>query len=347
MHPMAFHLRFPALLAVGLAVVLACGACSKDGDVASEGDVKDIVNQAWTAYRLNEFHDAIRHFEAARALADEGSDDWAMATYGLGIVWDLQRPGEDPVKATKLFTEAMEKAPNSPIAPWVELALVRQKHLVPVGKEPDYDAVKAGFQHIMDTYPGHLAAKEAFLYLEGIRLSELAPESSRVAESNLLDFISREDHEFVSPAWSLLTVAYVTMDEQEKRLRAEEKSFENVEKDPLDPSVEYAWAYWNLGTIAEFEVGDFDLARKYYKELLKEYPNDIRVHGCKQALERMDAMEARIRAELAAGQPADAPAEPAVEAAPAPAEPADAPAPAPKPAKKRAKKAAPQEQKED
>ena len=343
---MAFHFRFSALLAAGLAVALACGACSKDGEAAAEGDVKDIVNQAWTAYRLNEFHDAIRHFEAARAAAEVGSDDWAMATYGLGIVWDLQRPGEDPAKATKLFNEAMEKAPNSPIAPWVELALVRQKHLVPVGKEPDYDAVKAGFQHIMDAYPGHLAAKEAFLYLEGIRLSELAPESSRVAESNLLEFVAHEDHEFVSPAWSLLTVAYVTLDEQEKRLDAEEKSFENVEKDPLDPSVEYAWAYWNLGTIAEFEVGDFDLARKYYKELLREYPNDIRVHGCKQALERMDAMEAQIRAELLAEQAA-APAEPAVEAAPAAEEaaaPAEPPAP-PKPAKKRAKKtaAAPQE----
>jgi tetratricopeptide (TPR) repeat protein len=342
---MAFHFRFSALLAAGLAVSLACGACSKDGAASAEGDVKDIVNQAWTAYRLNEFHDAIRHFEAARAAAEVGSDDWAMATYGLGIVWDLQRPGEDPAKATKLFNEAMEKAPDSPIAPWVELALVRQKHLVPVGKEPDYDAVKAGFQHIIDTYPGHLAAKEAFLYLEGIRLSELAPESSRVAESNLLAFVEREDHEFVSPAWSLLTVAYVTMDEQEKRLHAEEESFANVEKDPLDPSVEYAWAYWNLGTIAEFEVGDFDLARKYYKELLKEYPNDIRVHGCKQALKRMDDMEARIRAELAA-EAAEAPAVPAEKiAAPEPT-PADNEPPAPpKPAKKRAKKtaAAPQE----
>ena len=347
MHPMAFHSRFSALLVAGLLAALACGACSKDDAQSAEGDVKDIVNQAWTAYRLNEFHDAIRHFEAARAAAEEGSDDWAMATYGLGIVWDLQRPGEDPVKATKLFTEALEKAPNSPIAPWVELALVRQKHLVPVGKEPDYDAVKAGFQHIMDTYPGHLAAKEAFLYLEGIRLSELAPESSRVAESNLLDFVAHEDHEFVSPAWSLLTVAYVTMDEQEKRLHAEEESFANVEKDPLDPSVEYAWAYWNLGTIAEFEVGDFDLARKYYKELLKEYPNDIRVHGCKQALKRMDDMEALIRAELAA-EAAEAPEAPAEEiAAPAEDAPAESPAP-PKPAKKRAKKkAAPQEEKED
>ena len=35
MHPMAFHFRFPAFLAVGLAVALACGACSKDGDVAT------------------------------------------------------------------------------------------------------------------------------------------------------------------------------------------------------------------------------------------------------------------------------------------------------------------------
>ena len=299
MHPMAFHLRFPALFAVGLAVTLACGACSKDGDVSAEGDVKDIVNQAWTAYRLNEFHDAIRHFEAARAAAEEGSDDWAMATYGLGIVWDLQRPGEDPVKATKLFTEALEKAPNSPIAPWVELALVRQKHLVPVGKEPDYDAVKAGFQHIMDTYPGHLAAKEAFLYLEGIRLSELAPESSRVAESNLLDFVAHEDHEFVSPAWSLLTVAYVNLNEQEKRLAAEEESFKHTETDPNDPSVEYAWAFWNLATIAEFDVGDFAKARRYYQALIDTYPNDLRVHGCKVALARMDAMEAKLRAELA------------------------------------------------
>ncbi|HPY62737.1 MAG TPA: hypothetical protein PLJ22_06290, partial [Kiritimatiellia bacterium] len=56
-------------------------------------------------------------------------------------------------------------------------------------------------------------------------------------------------------------------------------------------------AYWNLATIAEFEVGDFDLARHYYNKLLEAYPTDIRVYGCKQALARMDALEAQIRAE--------------------------------------------------
>ena len=290
-----------------MAAVVALWGCGGGGEIADDMDAKELIREGWTSYRLNEFKDAILKFEAARKGSEEGSEDWAMATYGLGITWDLQRPGEDPKKAKALFEEALEKAPESKVAPWTELALVRQKHLVPVGQEPDYDEVKAGFQHIMDAYPGHLAAKEAFLYLEGIKLSELEPESSEAAAEELLDFIKRSEEagvkEFISPAWSLLTVAYVTTGDQEARLHAEEESFEHVETDPLDPSVEYAWAYWNLGTIAEFEVGDFELARKYYKGLLAEYPTDIRVHGCKAALARMDALEAEIREELkGAGQ---------------------------------------------
>lgn len=326
------------------AAALVLWGCGSGGEIEEGKDAKELIREGWTSYRLNEFKDAILKFEAARKGSAEGSEDWAMATYGEGITWDLQRPGEDPKKAKALFEEALEKAPESKVAPWTELALVRQKHLVPVGQEPDYDEVKAGFQHIMDAYPGHLAAKEAFLYLEGIKLSELEPESSEAAAAELLDFIRRSEEagvkEFISPAWSLLTVAYVTTGDQEARLHAEEESFENVETDPLDPSVEYAWAYWNLGTIAEFEVGDFELARKYYKGLLAEYPTDIRVHGCKAALARMDALEAELRAELAAEAVEPKPAEAAAPAAAveAPAE-EEGSAAAPAPAKeKKAKK---------
>ena len=120
-----------------------------------------------------------------------------------------------------------------------------------------------------------------------------------ICSSILLEFIAHEQKEFVSPAWSLLTVAYVNLNEQEKRLAAEEESFKHTETDPNDPSVEYAWAFWNLATIAEFDVGDFAKARRYYQALIDTYPNDLRVHGCKVALARMDAMEAKLRAELA------------------------------------------------
>ena len=280
-----------------LAGFWACGlaACAKK--TAGGGDAAALIGEGWTQYRLSEFHDAQLAFEGARASAPKGSDAWAMATYGLATTWNLRRPGEDPDKATGLYREILEAATGSPMIPWTELALARQQHLVPVGQEPDYGAVRKAYTHIMEKFPGHLAAKEAFLYLESIELAKLDPKSSRASEKRLLAFIANGRPEFLSPAWSLLTVAYVTLNEQEKRLDAELKSLELTEIDPSDPFIEFGGRYWNIATIAEFEVGDFALARQYYQMLIDKYPTDIHVHGCKQALKRMAALEAKIRAE--------------------------------------------------
>ena len=286
--------QFARVLLAGL-LAFGLAACGKKAE--KTGDAAALIGEGWTAYRLSEFHDAQLAFEAARASAEKGSDDWAMATYGLATTWDLRRPGEDPKLATQLYQEILAAAPDSPMIPWTELALARQMHLVPVGQEPDYAAVNQAYQHILDKFPGHLAAKEAFLYLQSIQLAKLEPKSTRAAVAKLEDFVAREKKEFLSPAWSLLAVGYQTLNEQEKRLLAEKNSFEATEVDPSDPFIEFAWAYWNLGTIAEFEVGDFALARTYYNLLLEKYPKDIRVYGCKQALARMDALEAKIRAE--------------------------------------------------
>lgn len=285
---------FARVLLAGL-LVLGLFACGKKAEEA--GDAATLIGEGWTNYRLSEFHDAQLAFEAARDRAQKGSDEWAMATYGLATTWDLRRPGEDPKKATGLYQEILDAAPNGPMIPWTELALARQKHLVPVGQEPDYDAVNAAYRHIIEKFPGHLAAKEAFLYLESIQLAKLDLKSTREAEKKLRAFVDGSSAEFAGPAWSLLAVAYTILGEPDKRLEAEQKSFELTEVDPADPYVEFAWAYWNLATIAEFEVGDFDLARRYYNLLLEKYPKDIRVYGCKQALKRMDDLEAKIRAE--------------------------------------------------
>ena len=280
-----------------LAGLLACGlsACGKKAEQA--GDAAALISAGWTAYRLSEFQNAALAFEAARANAERGSDAWAMATYGLATTWDLRRPGEDPKKAAGLYREILAAAPASPMIPWTELALARQQHLVPVGQDPDYNAVNQAYRHLMEKFPGHLAAKEAFLYLQSIQLAKLETKTSREAEKQLLEFIGNGKPEFASPAWSLLTVAYVTLKEQEKRLGAELKSLELTEVDPSDPVIEFGGRYWNIATIAEFEVGDFDLARKYYNLLLEKYPTDRLGYGCKQALQRMDDLEAKIRAE--------------------------------------------------
>jgi tetratricopeptide (TPR) repeat protein len=276
-------------------IALGGGACTRQA--AHGTDPAALVAEGWTAYRLSEFQNAARAFEAARAAAEPAAPDWAMATYGLATTWDLRRPGENPALATRLYRELLAAAPASPLAPWTELALARQQHLVPVGQEPDYAAVNRAYQHILDTFPGHLAATEAFLYLQSIPLAKLEPESTRAAIQQLLDFVNQDPREFAGPAWALLAVGYHTLGDQPRRFEAEQKSFELTEVDPADPFVEFAWAYWNLATLAEFELGDFATARRYYNLLLEKYPTDIRVYGCKQALLRMDALEAQLRAE--------------------------------------------------
>lgn len=273
----------------------AGGGCAQQ--TLEEAPPEDLLVRAWTSYRLGEWEDALLMFSAAKEQSTVGDDQWAMAQYGLATTWDRRRPGEKPDRATAMYQELLQAAPQSAMAPWTELALVRQKHLVPVGSEPDYDAVNKGYEGIMQKYPDHLAARESFLYLKAIQIATLEPAQMRAAVAELERFVNTDRPEFVGPAWSLLAVSYQQLGEQEKRLAAEQNAFRLTEVDPTDPFVEQAWAYWNLAVIAEFEVGDFDLARTYYKQLMAEYPTDIRMHGCKQALARMDELEAKIREE--------------------------------------------------
>ena len=76
------------------------------------------------------------------------------------------------------------------------------------------------------------------------------------------------------------------------------KALETLERDPRNPFYDMAWRYWLLATTAEFEAGDFAVAREFYQKLLDEYPQDVRCYGAQQGLKRMDEMEARIRDEL-------------------------------------------------
>ena len=101
--------------------------------------------------------------------------------------------------------------------------------------------------------------------------------------------------------YSLLSICYTTLDDQAKRLWAEIQSFKRVEVDPENPDQDHSWRYWNIATIAEFEVGDFETARLYYGKLIKSFPTDARMYAAEVALERMDEIEARFRRESGDG----------------------------------------------
>jgi tetratricopeptide (TPR) repeat protein len=272
---------------------LGLAGCARQQKVAAAGGPS--LDQAWQNFRLAEYELADRDFSAILAVAEKGGEDYYRALFGLANVWNLRRPGEDVEKARGYYRQIIEEAPNHDLAPWCELALVRLQHVVPVGNDPDYDAVRKGYRDIIARHPGHLAAKESTIYLNATLVATLDEALTWQAVSNLNVFIDSGAKEFLGPAYSLLAVSYTTLKKPELRLQAEIKSFENVEIDPANPFNEFAWAYWNIATIAEFEVGDFDLARQYYHRLIQEYPVDIRTFPAQQALARMDAVEKALR----------------------------------------------------
>jgi len=85
-------------------------------------------------------------------------------------------------------------------------------------------------------------------------------------------------------------------------LQADIRSFDTREAGTasVNTSFDAAPGYWHLATTAEFNVGDFATARKYYRKLIDEYPSDQKVFPAQQALIRMDKVENSVLAELKA-----------------------------------------------
>jgi len=253
----------------------------------------------WDAYGTGDYARAIQLFEAA-AKSPESSDAHLQGLYGLASVWNFRRPGQDAAKAATLYGEIASRAPKHELAAWSLLALARMKHVVPVDEEPNFDAVRKAYQECIDRFPNHAAGEEAFIYQQSTYVAKLSPADAQKAATALEVFIAQHAKSpFISAAWLLLGEAYGILKQPEKALRARVRSLETEEEDPLGPP-DRAIAYWQVASMAEFDAGDFATARIYYNKLIAEYPNDMRLFAAKTALKRMDDLETKIKAELAA-----------------------------------------------
>lgn len=126
------------------------------------------IDGGWEAYRLGDYAHAAQLFEAAEKSAGETH---LQALYGLGSVWNLRRPGEDPAKAAEIYRKLIGEAPKHDLAAWSLLAIARMKHLVPVGEEPDLDAVRKAYQECIERFPIISPAKK-LLFIRSRRTSQ-------------------------------------------------------------------------------------------------------------------------------------------------------------------------------
>jgi len=258
-------------------------------DQPAEAGIRIRITQAWDYYRMGEFNKAALIFRGTASLAPAGGDLNLMARYGLGTTLSLRSPDPDNARAEKLFEAIVSDKPGHELAAWSLLALARMRHAVPVGVEPDYNAVRTAYQRVIDGFPHHPAGEQAFIYQQSTYVASLDPADARKALDALNRFIAgHKNSRLLSSAWSLASECDLTLGKSDERLAAEVKALNTQILDPTNPFMDRAGAYWKIATIAEFEAGNFGVARKYYSALIKEYPTDQRKYGARLALSRMN-----------------------------------------------------------
>ncbi len=286
-------LRVQRSLRVACALlVFVFQACGKE----EVGTPEEKITEGWNLYRLSEFGEALDVFESVGKSQTRGTEAYLQSLFGQASCWNHRRDGRDTAKAISLYQEVIAEAPSNPLAAWCALDIVRAKHLASADQERDYAKLAQEYGEVYQKYPDTLAGAEAFLYQVRLTLPTASADEARKKLDQITAFLDRSPKTpFHSQLYTLMAEASHRLNEEERRLDYMIKAIEAREVDPRTPFFELSTAYWNIAYAAEFEAGNFELAREYYQRLINEFPRESRVFASRKALARMDAVEAAIR----------------------------------------------------
>jgi tetratricopeptide (TPR) repeat protein len=282
---------------VAAATLASCAGCGA-GRGGGEGADSERLARGWNRYRLREFSLALKEFDAVAQRAEPGSANHLAALYAQATTWNLRRPEQDTARAERLYRQVIALAPTNDLAAWSWLALARMKALPVGGEIPPLQPQIEAYQEVINRFPFHPAGEEAFLHQQAARLEE--PDEARTREVlAALETFLREHPQspWCSAVYGLMGHCCTVLGLKERRLESVFAAWRTAEIDPATPpsARDLSWFYWQVATLAEFETGDFAVAREYYRKLIAEYPTEQRVFVAKQELKRMDELEERIR----------------------------------------------------
>ena len=213
----------------------------------------------------------------------------------------LGHPENGTEGPTKLFNDVAQKAPHSDWAAWSLLAIARsvQKTATAVEGKPDWTATREAYQAVIDKFPDHPAGQEALMMQTGTLLVDGEKESCEKALATLQSFVeAHPSGDMAVIGLDLIAECYQNLHQPDKEVQTRIRSMELKQRQAVDKHLDVSGSYWSIATRAEFELGDFGIARKYYRKLIDEYPADTRVWGAKLALERMDKLEAELKKQV-------------------------------------------------
>lgn len=282
------------LAAAFWACLVSCAWCDEAPDADAAGKA---LKQAWEHYKQRDFTRATKEFEALQKASPAGSKLYLQGLYGEASCWNYRQDDRDIEKARQEYELLLREAPpSSPLVPWTAFDLVRLQHTASAEVRPDYSVLADRYGDVYTRYPGTAASAEARLYQLNLQLLALKVDPVKIlGDAN--EFIhSHPQSPYLSRFYGLVALCYGELHQPGQCVASLIQSLDVRELDPANPNVDNAPLYWRIAYEAQYEAGDFTLARTYYRRLLAEYPRDIRVFGVKKELSQMDEVEADLKA---------------------------------------------------
>jgi tetratricopeptide (TPR) repeat protein len=161
----------------------------------------------------------------------------------------------------------------------------------------DVPRLLADYAAVAERYPGTLAAGEAQMHYAALLANAFERESLEEARQTIEGYLAdNPEHPYRNPLYSLLSNTLYRLELYPQALDAQIRSLETKEVDPANPVIDNAFDYFTIAVMAQFDVGDFEIARLYYQKLADEYPRDQRNFLAERNVAEMDRIEAELRA---------------------------------------------------
>ncbi len=250
-------------------------------------------------FRISDFAHAAAGFQSIIDHVPGGDRVHVEALFGLASTLEWQRPGPNLDRARELYQKIITDYPQSEFVPWSALDLARMK------ANPDYnvesDRVKGvpAYQEVIDKYPGTMAADEALILQQTLRTASYDPTEMKDVITVLTRFVmAKPNSHFAATAWYIIGTTALHMKDH---LLARNSYVSCYDVDIAQKATvmrgfrtfdDECSLLYAIGALSEFKLGDFATARKYYNQLLTDFPKDWRAFTVQQAIERMARIEA-------------------------------------------------------
>lgn len=264
------------------------------------------LDQAMEQLGRYRFDHARTDLTQVRGTATPGDETWRKATYGLAMAWqqDPSASKENTAAAIALHEELWQRSPGTPEALHAAMQLGRMAQLRDYYQDvPDLAAARGWYEKAIAAAGDDLIGSQCLIYLAGAWIEELTPEGFAIADRLLSERLAAR------PQDPLASMMWMTLADLRHVYRGDPRGAVQAlaQVDRLGAPSALRWkVVWRMGSIAQDELKDRDLAVACFRAIATSYLRSGRADEARDRLRELGVEPPPLPANLwdVQGEPA-------------------------------------------